>query len=96
MNCSPEKNELRTKGTTRSTRGLSVGFLTLAGSMRKPRSWAYSTKAWLKLGSRLSALTTMLDMLSGMTTLKTPPKKPQAASKPEMTTSVVWRKPSCT
>ena len=60
--------------------------------MRKPRSWAYSTKAWLKLGSRLSASTTMLDMLSGMTTLKTPPKKAQAASKPETTTSVVWRK----
>ena len=29
-------------------------------------------------------------MLSGMTTGKTPPKNPQAASKPRITSSVVW------
>ena len=50
MKLSPAKNEARTKGTTRSTLGLSVGFRTRAGSTRKPRAWAYSIKAWLNRG----------------------------------------------
>jgi len=43
-------------------------------------------------GSNASAPSTMVDMLSGTTVRKTPPKKAQAASKPSITVSVVWRK----
>ena len=43
-----------------------------------------------------SALSTTVAMLSGITTLNTPPKKAQAASKPAMTASVLWRKLSQT
>ena len=66
--------EERTKGTTRSTRGLSVGVRTRAGSVTKPRAWAYSMKARFSRGLRGSAASTIADMLSGMTTAKTPPK----------------------
>ena len=50
MNVSPAKNELRTNGTVRSTRGLSCGRRTRAGSMWNPRAWAYSTNAWFNRG----------------------------------------------
>jgi len=61
--------------------------------MTKPRSWAYSTKARLRRGSRESAASTMAAMLSGMTTAKIPEKNLQAASQAAMAVSVVWRKP---
>jgi hypothetical protein len=96
MKSSPAKKLLRTNGTVRSTLGLSVGVRTRAGSTTKPLAWAYSMNAWLNLGSSLSAVVTALDMLSGMTTLKTPPKNDQAASKPAMTVSAVWEKLSHT
>ena len=79
-------------GHHRSTRGLSFGRRTRAGSMTKPRLWAYSTKAWLSRGSVESALSTMADMLSGMRVANTPPKKAHAASQPAITASVVWEK----
>ena len=75
---------------------LSVGLRTRAGSIRNPRAWAYSTKAWLNRGSSRSACSTMAEVLSGMTTAKTPWKKAHAASKPAITASVVWRKLSHT
>jgi hypothetical protein len=60
--------------------------------MRKPRLWAYSTKAWLNRGSVGLALSTTAERLSGMTVENTPPKKAHAASQPSMTASVVWEK----
>ena len=59
--------------------------------MTKPRDCAYSKKMSLNRGAVFSASMTIDLMLSGMTTGKTPPKNPQAASKPLMTSSVVWR-----
>jgi hypothetical protein len=60
--------------------------------MTKPLDWAYSKKVSLKRGAVFSALVTIEAMLSGITTGNTPPKKAQAASKPQMTSSVVWPK----
>src|SRR5581483_1026875 len=91
VNASSAKRLPRTLGTVRSTRGLSVGVRTLAASMTNPRAWEYSAKASVKRGSYAPASMTIGDMLSGMTTLKTPAKNAQAASKPSMTASVVWR-----
>ena len=67
-----------------------------SASTRKPRSWAYSTKASLSRGSVGLALSTMAAMLSGITTAKIPPKNAQAASKPSMTSAIVWEKVSHT
>ena len=74
MNVSPAKNELRTNGTVRSTRGLSCGRRTRAGSMWNPRLWAYSTNAWFNRGANGSASSTTADRLSGITVANTPPK----------------------
>ena len=89
---SPAKKELRTNGTVRSTRGLSCGRRTRAGSIRNPLAWAYSTNAWLNRGSSGSASSTTADRLSGITVAKIPPKNAQAASNPSITASVVWWK----
>ena len=80
----------------RSTRGLSRGCRTRAGSTTKPRAWAYSRKPSVKRGATGSATATMALQLSGMTTRKTPPKKAQASSNPSITASRVWRKVSQT
>ncbi len=69
---SPAKKLWRTKGTTRSTRGLSWGERTRAGSTTNPRDWAYSTKAWFSRGSVASARSTTAFMLSGITVANTP------------------------
>ena len=90
MKVSPAKKLLRTNGTVRSTLGLSVGVRTRAGSITNPLAWAYSTNAWFKRGSIRSALVTAVDMLSGITTLNTPPKNSHAASQPSMSVSTVW------
>ncbi len=71
---------------------LSVGVATLAASMAKPRLCAYSRNVSLNRGAVFSASVTIGDMLSGITTGKTPAKKPHAASKPRITSSVVWAK----
>ena len=63
---SPAKNEPRTNCTWRSTRGLSCGERTRAGSITNPRACAYSTNAWFKRGSSGSAPSTIADMLSGI------------------------------
>ncbi len=68
MNVSPFQNDDRTNCTIRSTRGLSVGVRTRAGSITNPRDWAYSTNASLNLGSSPSALVTTGVRLSGTTT----------------------------
>ena len=90
-NVSPAKNELRTNGTVRSTRGLSCGRRTRAGSTRNPLAWAYSTNAWFNRGSSGSASSTTADRLSGITVAKTPPKNAHAASNPSITACVVCR-----
>ena len=69
---SPAKKLWRTNGTTRSTRGLSWGERTRAGSTTNPRDWAYSTKAWLSRGSVASARSTMAFRLSGIAVANTP------------------------
>src|SRR6266568_3694012 len=58
-------------------------------SMRKPRAWAYSRKASTITGAMGSACATIALVLSGMRTLKTPPKKSHAASHAWMADSVV-------
>ena len=58
--------------------------------MTNPLDWAYSRKTSLNRGAVFSAVITIDFMLSGMTTGNTPPKYPQAASKPRITSSVVW------
>jgi hypothetical protein len=68
---------------------LSHGFRTLAASMANPRDWEYSKNASVNRGSVASASTTIGDMLSGITTLKTPPKNTHAASNPAMVASIV-------
>ena len=45
-----------------------------AVSMTKPRAFAYSMNVALIFGAMLSAVSTMADIWSGMTTGKTPPK----------------------
>ena len=91
MNVSPAKNEPRTNGTTRSTRGLSCGERTRAGSITNPRAWAYSTNAWFNRGSSASARSTIAFRLSGITVANTPPKNAHAASNPAITSPTVWR-----
>ena len=90
MKLSPAKKLLRTNGTVRSTLGLSVGVRTLAGSTTNPLAWAYSTNARFNRGSIRSAVVTAVDMLSGITTLNTPPKNAHASSNPSITVSKVW------
>ena len=89
MNVSPFQNDDRTNWTIRSTRGLSVGVATRAGSITNPRDWAYSTNASLNRGSNPSALVTTGVRSSGTKTLNTPPKNRHAASHPAITVSVV-------
>ena len=91
MKVSPAKNEPRTNCTWRSTRGLSCGDRTRAGSILNPRACAYSTNAWLNRGSSGSAPSTTADRLSGINVANTPPKNTHAASHPAITDSVVWR-----
>ena len=67
---SPAKKLPRTNWTIRSTRGLSAGRRTRAGSTTNPRSWAYSANARFSRGSSGWARSTIAAMLSGMTTLK--------------------------
>jgi hypothetical protein len=93
---SPAKKLPRTNGTARSTRGLSCGDRILAGSIRKPRSWAYSANARFSRGSVGCARSTTGDMLSGIMILKTPPKNAHAASDPAITAGKSWRKDSQT
>ena len=79
-----------TKKEQSVAQALSVGVRTRAASTWNPRAWAYSRNTSLKRGAVCSAATTIDFILSGITTGKTPPKKPQAASKPRMTSAVVW------
>ena len=71
----------------RSTRGLSRGLRTRAGSTAKPRAWAYSRKASLSRGRSRRRRSTMAFMLSGITTENTPPKNSHAASNPAITSA---------
>src|SRR3954468_353001 len=89
MNVSPSQNYDRTNCTIRSTRGLSVGVATRAGSITNPRDWAYSTNASLNRGPSGAALVTTGVRLSGTNTLNTPSKNRHAASHPAITVSVV-------
>ncbi|CAB4595691.1 unannotated protein [freshwater metagenome] len=86
---SPAQNDDRTNCTIRSTRGLSVGVRTRAGSITNPRDCAYSTNASFNRGSIPSAFVTTGVRLSGIRTLNTPPKNRHAASHPAITVSVV-------
>ncbi len=102
MGPSPATPRTLSHGTTSShpsdkevqsvAQGLSVGVLILAASTTKPLDWAYSRNTSLKRGAVFSASMTIERMLSGITTGKTPPKNHQAASKPLITSSVVWLK----
>ncbi|MFT3852035.1 MAG: hypothetical protein QM733_04755 [Ilumatobacteraceae bacterium] len=96
MNASPAQNDERTNWTIRSTRGLSVGVRTRAGSITNPHDWAYSTNASSNLDSNGSAFETTGVRLSGTNTLNTPPKNRHAASHPAITVSVVCVKLSHT
>ena len=96
MKDSPAKKLPRTNWTIRSTRGLSAGWRTRAGSTTNPRAWAYSANARFSRGSSGCARSTIAAMLSGMTTLKTPPKNAHAASNPAITAARSWRKVSHT
>jgi len=58
--------------------------------MTKPQSCAYSKNASLNRGARFSASMTIERMLPGIATGNAPPKNPHAASKPRITSSVVW------
>jgi hypothetical protein len=69
---------------------------TLAGSIRKPRSSAYSANARPIRGSSASARSTTGAMLSGIKILKTPPKNAHAASQPAIGAARSWRKLRCT
>jgi len=75
---------------------LSRGWRTRAASIRNPRACAYSRKASFSLGPRGSLLSTIALQLSGITTLNTPPKNAQAASKPSITAGRAWEKVSHT
>uniref|UniRef100_UPI001C59041F hypothetical protein n=1 Tax=Candidatus Mycobacterium methanotrophicum TaxID=2943498 RepID=UPI001C59041F len=74
----------------RFTRGLPHGRAALAGPVKNPRACEYSVHPTLNCGSAESALGTIGVMLSGINTLKTPPKNAQAASHPAMIASSVW------
>src|SRR5215472_18739853 len=62
---SPRNPDSRTKFTTLSIRGLSVGGRIRAGSISKRQAWAYSRKAWLKRGAMGSASITIAFSESG-------------------------------
>ena len=64
---------------------------TRVGSMTKPRAWAYSRKVGVSRGSRGSARWTIVFVLSGIRTRKTPWKNAQAASQASIAVSVVSR-----
>ena len=86
---SPAKKLPCTNFTPASTLGLSRGCLTRAGSVTKPRAWAYSSHSRVSRGLTASAFATTGLMLSGTTTRNTPPKNAQASSHPAMTSSSV-------
>ena len=69
---------------------LSHGWATRAGSVTNPRAWAYSNQPTLNCGLSESALGTTGVILSGISTLNTPPKNRHAASQPAMIASSVW------
>jgi hypothetical protein len=69
---------------------LSVGVATRTASITKPRACAYSKNTPLNREAVFSASMTIELMLSGITTGKIPPKNHQVASKPLITSSVVW------
>ena len=94
--CSPAKQSSRTGCTARSTRALSRGLRTRAVSMWKPRDCAYSRKAGVMRGASGSAICTMVLVLSGMSTRKTPPKNSHAASQAAIAVRLVSWKQTCT
>ena len=75
---------------------LSCGERTLAASVAKPLACAYSNQPTVNCGFVASALATIAEALSGMSTAKTPPKNRHAASHPATTASRVWAKVSHT
>ena len=66
------RRRTRNARTARSARHVAcpVGRRTRAGSIRKPRAWAYSTNAWFNRGSSGSASSTIADRLSGIIVAK--------------------------
>ena len=88
-NCSPAKKLRCVNFTPDSTRPLSCGERTLAGSTAMPRACAYSSHSRFHRGSSRSAASTTGLRLSGIRTGNTPPKNSQAASQPAITASVV-------
>ena len=89
VSISPAKQSSRTVGTARSTRPLSRGWRTRAGSRWKPRACAYSRNASVIRGANGSAYVMIAVVLSGMRTLKIPPKKSHAASHASIARAVV-------
>ncbi len=90
VNCSPAKKLSCTNFTPASTRPLSCGERTLAGSVWNPRAWEYSSQLRFHTGFTASALVTTGFRLSGTMILKTPPKNAHASSQPAITSSTVW------
>ena len=88
-NGSPAKKFPCTNFTPFSTRGLSRGCRTRAGSATRPRAWAYSSHSRFSRGSSRSAFSTTGLRLSGTRTRNTPEKNSQASSQPAMTSSSV-------
>ena len=86
---SPAKKLRCTNFTPASTRPLSCGEATLAGSQARPRACAYSSHSRFQPGSSRSALVTTGLRLSGTRTLNMPPKKLHADSQPAITATVV-------
>ncbi len=89
---SPANQPPRTCCTCRSTRALSRGRATRAGSTKMPRAWTYSPKTSLSRGQVGSAPTIIVVGLSGTSVLGIAPKKRQAASSPSMMAAVVCEK----
>ncbi len=87
--CSPAKKLTWTNFTPFSTRPLSWGDRTLAGSTTRPRACAYSSHSRFHRGSSRSALSTTGLRLSATSTLNMPPKNAHAASQPAITAAVV-------
>ena len=88
-NCSPAKKLTWTNFTPFSTRPLSCGDRTLAGSTTRPRACAYSSHSRFHRGSSRSAFSTTGLRLSGTSTANMPPKNAHAASQPAITAAVV-------
>jgi hypothetical protein len=59
-------------------------------SVTNPRAWLYSSQPTVNLGLTELVWATTVLMLSGIRTLKTPPKNLHAASQPSMTAANVW------